>query len=206
MFTKQELQVVIKTLAHRRDWLIKSLESADTDDNSSHKQTLQLIETALGKLNTLDIPSVTARETASVSAAAYRGQLEPAKIRVLIVDDDTQITTLISTYLIGMGIEKIHIAEDGLRAITMLYDAKPIYDLVLCDWSMPIKSGLEVHSAMRASERYQNSCFMLVTAITEAKQIRAAIEGGVDDYVVKPIDQAILTKKIARLFPQVALP
>jgi two-component system chemotaxis response regulator CheY len=85
----------------------------------------------------------------------------------------------------------------------MLYDAKPIYDMVLCDWNMPIKNGLDVHNAMRASERYQNTCFMLATANSEAKQIRAAIEEGVDDYLVKPIDQAVLNKKISRFFPLV---
>jgi two-component system chemotaxis response regulator CheY len=47
---------------------------------------------------------------------------------------------------------------------------------------------------------------MLVTAVTEAKQIRAAIEDGVDDYVVKPLEQDKLIKKIARFFPQVKLP
>jgi two-component system chemotaxis response regulator CheY len=46
---------------------------------------------------------------------------------------------------------------------------------------------------------------MLVTAVSEAKQIRSAIEDGVDDYVIKPIEQDKLLKKIARFFPHVKL-
>ena len=60
-----------------------------------------------------------------------------------------------------------------------------------------------MHNAMRAAERYIDACFMLVTAVTEAKQIRAAIEEGVDDYVVKPIEEEKIIKKIQRYFPQV---
>jgi two-component system chemotaxis response regulator CheY len=56
---------------------------------------------------------------------------------------------------------------------------------------------------MRAAERYIDTCFMLVTAVTEAKQIRAAIEEGVDDYVVKPIEEQKIIKKIQRYFPQI---
>ena len=83
----------------------------------------------------------------------------------------------------------------------MMYDANPVYDLVLCDWNMPTKSGIDVHNAMRAAERYLGTVFMLVTAVSDAKQIRSAIEEGVDDYVVKPIEQEKLIKKISRFFP-----
>ena len=95
----------------------------------------------------------------------------------------------------------MHIANDGLKGISTLYDANPVYDIVLCDWNMPIKNGLDVHNAMRAAERYMEACFMLVTAVTEAKQIRSAIEEGVDDYVVKPIEEEKFIRKIARHFP-----
>lgn len=204
MFSKQELQVVTKTLMHRRDWLVKTLESsAQSETQNSNQQTLQLIESALRKLGALEQPDAPPRQATKASGISNREQLEPEKIRVLLVDDDPAITTLLSTYLMEFGIQKISIAEDGLRAITMLYDAKPVYDMVLCDWNMPIKDGLDVHTAMRATERYQDTVFMLVTAITEAKQIRAAIEDGVNDYVVKPIDPQALTKKISRFFPRV---
>lgn len=201
MFTQQELQVVIKTLTQRRDWLAKNLDSPDVHSSQSqHQQTLQLLDSALQKLSTADpVAAHTLRSTEANS------QVPPEKIRVLIVDDDSLITMLLSTLLMSLGIKKIDLAEDGHQAISMIYDAKPAYHLVLCDWNMPIKNGLDVHNAMRASERYQQACFMLVTAVTEAKQIRAAISEGVDDYIVKPIDELTFKRKIARAFPSIQL-
>jgi two-component system chemotaxis response regulator CheY len=131
--------------------------------------------------------------------------MEPKKIKVLVVDDDDLIATLMKAILQSVGIQQIDVATDGLKAISMLYDANPVYDLVLCDWNMPIKSGLDVHNAMRAAERYMETCFILVTAVTEAKQIRSAIEEGVDDYIVKPIEEQKIIGKIARHFQQIKL-
>jgi two-component system chemotaxis response regulator CheY len=205
MFNPAELQVVVKTHKHPPEWHAKSLDLPElAQARAKNLQTLQLIESALGKLAASE--QVTAnRALIKTEPRAPSNDLPADKIRALIVDDDSFVTSLISAYLLQMGLKKIDIAEDGRRAISMLYDAKPLYNLVLCDWNMPIKSGLDVHNAMRAAERYQDTCFMLVTAVTEAKQIRAAIEEGVDDYVVKPIDPITLNKKIARIFTQVPI-
>lgn len=121
------------------------------------------------------------------------------------MDDDEPLCELIALYLNSAGIHHIDFANDGMRAINMMYEAHPIYNLVLCDWNMPSKSGIDVHNAMRAAERYLGTAFILVTAVSEARQIRLAIDDGVDDYVVKPIEQNTLLKKIARFFPQVNL-
>ncbi len=204
MFTSDELQAVIKTLAHRRDWLVKNLDNPELVQSRAKNQlTLKHLESALSKLE--QSTGASTRPAPKEEGNVPLKHLTPDKIRVLIVDDDNFVTSLISTYLLQMGIKKIDIAEDGLRAISMLYDAKHLYTLVLCDWNMPIKTGLDVHNAMRAAERYEDTCFMLVTGVTEAKQIRTAIEEGVDDYLIKPIDPVTLNKKIMRNFPLVPL-
>jgi two-component system chemotaxis response regulator CheY len=135
-----------------------------------------------------------------------RQQMEPEQIRVLIVDDDEMIASLLQMLVQSVGVKHVDVASDGLKAISMLYDANPVYDLVLCDWHMPIKTGLDVHNAMRAAERYLDTCFILVTAVTEAKQIRAAIEEGVDDYIVKPLEEQTTVRKLARHFPKLPIP
>lgn len=221
MFTKQELQVIGKTLAQKRDWIAKNLNNAEIEKTKAQlMQDLPLIESTLqkvsDKLRTFDAPVTTERTNHYISAkvvspirqAAFgrREELLPGQIRVLVVDDDQLICELINAFLRASGIYQIDFANDGLKAINALFDANPIYDLVLCDWNMPTKSGIDVHNAMRAAERYLGTVFMLVTAVTEAKQIRAAIENGVDDYVVKPLEQDKLIKKITRFFPQIKLP
>jgi two-component system chemotaxis response regulator CheY len=208
MFNKAELQVVIKTLTHRRDWLVKNLDNPELSGNKSHNQeTLTHIESALRKLSALDKPhqNDSLADLNKLSVPQRRQILPPEKIRVLIADDDDTSAEFLTVLLQSLGIKIIDHAKDGVKAISMLFNASPIYDLVLCDWHMPLKNGLDVHTAMRAVERYQDTCFMLVTAINEAKQIRAAIEEGVDDYIAKPIEQNILNRKLARVFPQIKL-
>lgn len=217
MFTKQELQIIGQTLAQKRDWISKNLDKVEAGKARTQlEQNLPLINSALqkitDKLRSLDPPGtdrvnhyISTKTVSPIRQAAFgrRQELQPGQIRVLVVDDDQLICELINAYLQAAGISQIDFANDGLKAIGVMYDANPIYDLVLCDWNMPSKSGIDVHNAMRAAERYLGTVFMLVTAVSEAKQIRSAIEDGVDDYVVKPIEQDKLIKKIARFFPNV---
>lgn len=206
-----------QTLAQKRTWIIKHIDTVETNIKPDIERSLQGIEAVLQKIThelkqTKGDKSITnhyiSEKTVSpIRQAAFgrREKLSPDQIRVLLVDDDQAICELVATYLNACGITLIDFTHDGRDGIGMMYDANPIYDLVLCDWHMPEKSGLDVHSAMRAAERYLGTVFMLVTAVSEAKQIRSAIEDGVDDYVVKPIDRDTLIKKIARFFPQVKL-
>jgi two-component system, chemotaxis family, chemotaxis protein CheY len=214
MFTKPEAQLIARTLTQRRDWLLKNIDNPEhAAAKEQNKKVLELIESSLAKLLQLfkpvqapvDIISApaTPAKPAKMPIAQKRAQMQPADIKVLVVDDDHLISSIMQVLLNSYGIQQIDIADDGLKAISMLYDANPVYDLVLCDWNMPIKSGLDVHNAMRAAERYMDACFMLVTAVTQAKQIRAAIEEGVDDYVVKPIEEEKIIKKIQRYFPKI---
>lgn len=214
MFTKPEAQLIARTLTQRREWLLKNIDNPEhAAAKEQNQKVLELIESSLAKLLQLfkpapapapiDIISAAPPKAAKISIAQKRAQMLAAEIKVLVVDDDTLISSMMQALLGANGMTSINVAEDGLKAISMLYDANPVYDLVLCDWNMPIKSGLDVHNAMRASERYVDTCFMLVTAVTEAKQIRAAIDEGVDDYIVKPIEEQKIIKKIQRYFPQV---
>lgn len=217
MFTRQELQVIGQTLAQKRDWITKNINNAEGNTKAQMEQSLQTIESVMQKIGAQLRPATNEKNTVnhyisekSISplrqaALARRNDLVPEQIRVLIVDDDQLICELVAAYLHEAGIHLIDFANDGMRGISMMYEANPTYDLVLCDWNMPGKSGMEVHSAMRAAERYMATVFMLVTAVSEAKQIRAAIEDGVDDYAVKPIEQDKLIKKIARFFPHVGI-
>lgn len=211
MFTKPELIIITKTLQYRRDWIAKNLENPEQQALREHnQQTLLVIDniiTKLGALTPLEShPNQDSPKPPKLTGAQKRSLLKPTQIKVLIVDDDELISSILKVILQSIGIHNIESAADGLKAISMLYDANPVYDLVLCDWHMPIKNGLDVHNAMRAAERYMDTCFILVTAVTEAKQIREAIDEGVDDYIVKPIEEQKIIKKIARHFPKIIAP
>lgn len=215
MFTKQELEMISQTLSQKRTWLAKQIEATDTSTKPEMERGLHSLDAVLHKitqhLNAVKEEKsainhyISEKATSPIRQAALgrRQKLTPGQIRVLVADDDQLICELMTAYLKDSEITHIDYANDGQRAISMMYEANPVYDLVLCDWNMPGKSGLDVHDAMRAAERYLGTVFILVTAVSEAKQIRSAIEDGVDDYVVKPIEHDKLIKKIARFFPLV---
>jgi two-component system, chemotaxis family, chemotaxis protein CheY len=222
MFSKPELQLMGKTLMQRREWLVKNLDNPEmAAARQQNQQTVQLLDSILSKLSKQLQPTSTETEAREQStsvnhyisqkatsptrqaAQIRRQKLMPDQIKVLVVDDDNLLIELLTAIVNSAGIDNVDVANDGMKAVTMMFDANPVYDLVLCDWHMPEKNGIDVHTAMRASERYHNTIFMLVTAVTEAKQIRDAIDEGVDDYVVKPLEQEKMLKKIARHFPQV---
>ena len=218
MFTKSELQLMGQTLIQREDWLEKNIHKPELANSLAQNQKLlSIIESSLLKISQLmreqsthtgkevnHYISTPAASPVRQAALNRRQELEPGDIKALIVDDDQLMCDLLTAYLRYAGIQMIDVAQDGMVGITMMYEANPIYDLVLCDWNMPAKSGIDVHNAMRAAERYINAVFMLVTAVTEAKQIKAAIDEGVDDYIAKPVEQEKLVKKIARFFPKVS--
>lgn len=210
MFTKAEQHIIAATLQQRANWLHKNLDNPDLSTQKAQNQaTLELIESALAKLNdqlTPAAPAAPATKAPKLTGQQKRQQMEPQQIRVLVVDDDELIASLLQMLLQSVGVKHVDVAPDGLKGISMLYEANPVYDLVLCDWHMPIKTGIDVHNAMRAAERYLDACFILVTAVTEAKQIRAAIEEGVDDYIVKPLEEQTTIRKLARHFPKLPVP
>lgn len=207
MFTKAEQHVIAATLQQRANWLHKNMDNPDLSANKAQNQaTLDIIEGALAKLGDALKPPPPTAKPPKLTGAQKRQLMEPSQIRVLIVDDDEMIASLLQILMQSVGVKYVDVAPDGLKGISMLYDADPVYDLVLCDWHMPIKTGLDVHNAMRAAERYLDTCFILVTAVTEAKQIRAAIEEGVDDYIVKPLEEQTTIRKLARHFPKLPIP
>lgn len=214
MFNLTELQLIEKTLTGKRDWLHKNILATNNPElflqNLKNQETCDEIDVLLSKINIhLNAHASTMFNPALIDnepylAAKYKRQImSPQCIKTLVVDDDVIMLSLIEMILQSAGIEKIHTAEDGEKAISMLYEATIPYDLVLCDMNMPLKNGLDVHKAIRTSERYADTFFMLVTAVSEAREIDAAINSGVNDYAVKPIEKNTLLKKIARHFPNI---
>ena len=119
---------------------------------------------------------------------------KPASI--LVVDDDPEIVTMLSTRLGKRGY-KISTAEDGHRALEVAKRERP--DLVLLDVMMPGKSGWEVARALKQDPLTQNVKIVMVTAIGEkTNEITAPIYGA-DAHVDKPFEFDKLERVIGQL-------
>jgi DNA-binding response OmpR family regulator len=102
--------------------------------------------------------------------------------RVLVVDDDPEITGLIEQMLTA-GEYAVEIARDGGAALARLDED---IDLVLLDVMMPDLNGLQVCRRMRAEERFADIPIILVTGLGGDAQRHAGFLAGADDYIAKP--------------------
>ncbi len=124
----------------------------------------------------------------------------PANTVVMIVDDMQSIRMITRTAVASMGFSKFIECSNGQEALTRLKNIK--VDLVICDWDMPEMNGLELLTEMRADKEMANTAFIMLTGHTETELIHQCITAGVNSYIVKPYQPAILCKRINELLEQ----
>lgn len=113
--------------------------------------------------------------------------------KILIVDDEQLVREIMARRIEGNGF-KCLTAENGNKALELLSENE--VSLVLLDISMPGMSGIEVLKEINV-----NYPFVMVIMITAVVDIKAAINAmklGAFDYLIKPIDNEILSLSIAR--------
>ncbi len=119
-------------------------------------------------------------------------------MKVLLVDDSGVMRKIIARGLNSLWIEEVVEAGDGIEALEKFGDGEG-FNLVLTDWNMPRMNGLELVQALRAAGH--RIPIMMITTETEKDQVLKAIQAGVNDYLVKPFDQDMLTMKLERVLP-----
>jgi two-component system chemotaxis response regulator CheY len=119
-----------------------------------------------------------------------------ARTRILVVDDQPFIRNMVKAILKGFGLNDVMTADDGNRAIDMLTEGN--FDAVICDWNMPIVTGIDVLKHLRSMGSKSRIPFIMLTAEAYRENIVAALEAGVTDYISKPFTSDILGEKLAR--------
>jgi two-component system alkaline phosphatase synthesis response regulator PhoP len=99
---------------------------------------------------------------------------------ILIVDDEQQISAVLSAYLTNSGYRTV-IAQDGKSALEIYESKKPA--LILLDLNLPGKDGLEVCQTIRQDSDVP---IIMLTARSEETDKLVGLELGADDYIVKP--------------------
>jgi len=118
---------------------------------------------------------------------------EGAKATVLVVDDD-QTSLKIITKLLDAAGHRVLTAKDGKEALTSL--AEPLPDLIVSDWMMPEMSGLELCREVKSNDKTSWIYFILLTAKSETQNIVEGLDGGADEYLVKPFDHKELVARV----------
>ncbi|HEY6252448.1 MAG TPA: response regulator transcription factor [Candidatus Angelobacter sp.] len=102
------------------------------------------------------------------------------KAKILVVDDEPQITRVLRTSLSTHGYE-VSIANDGESALRTFQEFKP--DLVITDLSMPKMTGIELCENIRD---FSQAPIIVLSVRGEDKHKIEALDRGADDYVTKP--------------------
>jgi DNA-binding NtrC family response regulator len=105
-----------------------------------------------------------------------------AKKRILIVDDEPAICTVLTDLLSSPEVE-IETARDGKSAIAK---ADQRYDVAMLDLSLPGATGLEVLDAIK--RRYPDTPVIIMTAYASVQTAIKALRGGAYDFITKPFD------------------
>src|SRR5450432_3312575 len=122
-----------------------------------------------------------------------------AQLKILIVEDNQHMRSLLRALLNSAGIREISEANNGSTALTVLREKK--CDLVLSDLAMKPIDGLEFSRTVRTGEHSPNPFvpIIMITGHTEKHRVEAARDAGVTEFLAKPITAHSLFSRIAEI-------
>ena len=114
--------------------------------------------------------------------------------KVLIVDDDVRLQTLVSDWLEHQRftVEAVVTAEEARERLLAF-----TYDLIVLDWGLPGESGVEICRWYRA--RGGSTPILMLTGKDQIEDKEDGFDAGVDDYLTKPFDVRELTARLNAL-------
>lgn len=107
-------------------------------------------------------------------------------MRILVVEDDRATARLLSGWIASWGHEVV-VANSGADALKA-FDTTSAPQLVLLDWMLPDRDGLEVCRQIRTLGESAPAHIVVLTSKSGRANLVAALEAGADEYLVKPVD------------------
>ena len=126
----------------------------------------------------------------------------PTDMRFLIVDDFSTMRRIVRGLLKEIGYSNADEAEDGSVALNMLRNNK--FDFVVSDINMPVMTGFELLSAIKADSNLKHLPVLMVTAEARKEDIVRAAKDGAAGYIVKPFTKATLEEKVQKIMQKLA--
>jgi len=116
---------------------------------------------------------------------------------ILVVEDEPAIQELVSFTCSSNGYEvqraeSVRAAQDAIR--------RRLPDLVILDWMLPDRAGIELLRDLRSDERTKGLPVILLTAKSAESDKVAGLDAGADDYVVKPFSPRELASRMRAVF------
>ena len=118
--------------------------------------------------------------------------------RILVVEDEPSIAELIAINLTHAGFQVDKAMQTDV-ALNMMRDELP--NLLILDWMLPGKSGVQFAKELRANERTRFLPILMLTAKSEESDKVLGLDSGADDYVTKPFSPKELVARVKALLP-----
>ncbi len=114
-------------------------------------------------------------------------------IKLLVIDDDSAVTDLLSLLLKSQGFE-VSATNNSAEGLSMIRELEP--DLVVLDLMMPEMDGWEVCRSVR---QFSQVPIIILSALNDPSMIASVLDAGADDYLTKPTPSRVLVAHINRL-------
>jgi two-component system chemotaxis response regulator CheY len=112
-----------------------------------------------------------------------------------LIVDDSKVIRKVARHILEALNYTVQEAADGREALNMCQLNVP--DVILLDWNMPVMSGIEFLRAIDADPLTRRPKIVFCTTENGTAHIRAAIDAGADEYIMKPFDRETLQTKLA---------
>ena len=131
------------------------------------------------------------------------GNVPAAQHEILIVEDSLTQALKLQHALEGRGYSVRTVARDGREALAALAAHRPT--LVITDINMPGMDGYELCRRIKDDRAFTDLPVILLTALSDPKDILRGIECGADNFIVKPYEDAFLLARIDSVLANLAL-
>ncbi|MFN3477736.1 MAG: response regulator transcription factor, partial [Candidatus Methylomirabilales bacterium] len=118
------------------------------------------------------------------------------KARILVVDDEKLITTMLTDVLEAHGYEVL-VAFDGQEGLKKARAERP--DLVILDVMMPKLDGFKVARLLKFDRNFQHIPIIMLTAKAGEQDLHTSKLSGADVYLVKPVEPKLLLERVRSL-------
>ncbi|WP_417487771.1 response regulator [Maricaulis sp.] len=120
-----------------------------------------------------------------------------SRVRILIVDDNGYMLTILRTILHGFGIKQIFESKDPADAFDMV--RSDAVDIIITDYQMEILDGLDFVRLVRTADDSPNPLvpIIMLSAYSEKSKVMSARDAGVTEFCCKPVTAKEMFSKIA---------
>ena len=113
--------------------------------------------------------------------------------KIMVVDDE-DVTVKMLNYLLRKNGFNVVSFQNGKEALDAVESERP--DLILMDVMMPVMTGIEASRLIKSDSRFSGIPIIILSALGQEIEVSEGLDGGADEYVIKPFDSNALVRLI----------